>query len=75
MGKKSYTIATATCPECGYEGKMDSVDDSFDYEYHGSKETFCAHHWECPECSAEIPTDLIAFDEVEPDYYEMRREP
>ena len=72
--KKSHTVATAQCPECGYEGRLDLDDLSFSYEYWGAKGTFHDHAWVCPECNTVIAEDLIGFDEIEPDYDEMRGE-
>ena len=74
MRHKFYTIATATCPECDYKGRLDLDDLSFSYEYWGEKGTFYDHAWVCPECGTQIAEDLIIFDEVEPDYDNMRGE-
>jgi len=66
--KQSYTVATAHCPECDYEGNLN-------YESCKREDGFVnpGGCWRCPECDTQIAEDLIAFDEVEPDYH-MRGE-
>jgi len=68
MKSKSYTVATAHCPECDYEGPLD-------YESWKREDGFInpGGCWVCPECENQIAEDLIAFDEIEPDYH-MRGE-